>query len=60
MTYKLVLPPELTQIHSVFYVLMLRKYISDPSRALQPQEVKISEDLTNEEYTVVIVYRQIR
>ena len=34
--YRLVLPPELSQIHPVFYVSMLRKYIPDPSRVLQP------------------------
>ena len=29
--YRLVLPPELSRIHPVFHVSMLRKYISDPS-----------------------------
>ena len=54
------LPPELSRIHSIFHVLMLRKYISDPLRALQPQAVEISEDLTNEEYPMVIMDRQVR
>ena len=58
--YKLVLPPELSRIHPVFHVLMLRKYIPDPSHVLQPQTVKLSEDLTYEEYPVAIVDRQIR
>ena len=44
--YRLVLPPELSRIHSVFHVSMLRKYIPDPSHVLQPQTVEISEDLT--------------
>ena len=39
---------------------MLRKYIPDPSHVLQPQTVKISEDLTYEGYLVAIVDRQIR
>ena len=34
--YRLVLPPELSRIHPVFHVLMLRKYIADPSHMLQP------------------------
>ena len=58
--YRLVLPPELSRIHPVFHVSMLRKYISDPSHVLQPQSIEISEDLTYEEYPVAIVDRQVR
>ena len=58
--YRLVLPPELSRIHPVFHVSMLRKYIPDPSHVLQPQIVEISEDLTYEEYPVAIVDRQVR
>ena len=57
--YRLVLPPELSRIHLVFHVSMLRKYIPDPSHVLQPQTVEISEDLTYEEYPVAIVDRQV-
>ena len=60
MAYRLVLPPELSWIHPVFHVSMLRKYIPDPSHVLQPQTVEISEDLTYEEYSVAIVDRQVR
>ena len=58
--YRLVLPPELSRIHPVFHVSILRKYISDHSHVLQPQTVEISEDLTYEEYPVAIVDRQVR
>ena len=58
--YRLVLPPELSRIHPVFHVSMLRKYIFDPSHVLQPQAVEISEDLMYEEYPVAIVDRQLR
>ena len=58
--YRLVLPPELSRIHPVFHVSMLRKYIPDPSHVLQPQAVEISEDLTYEEYPVAIVDQQVR
>ena len=37
--YMLALPPNLSQVHPVFYISMLRKYISDPSHVLQPQSV---------------------
>ena len=58
--YRLVLPPELSRIHPVFHLSMLRKYISDPSHVFQPQIVELSEDLTYEEYPVAIVDRQVR
>ena len=44
--YRLVLPPELSRIHLVYHVSMLRKYISDPLHVLQLQTVELSEDLT--------------
>ena len=39
---------------------MLRKYIADPSHVLRPQAVKLSEDLTYEDYLLAIVDRQVR
>ena len=60
MAYRLILPHELSQIHPVFHVSMLRKYISDPSHVLQPQMVELNEDLSYEEYPVAIVDRQVR
>ena len=56
--YRLVLPPELSRIHPAFHVLMLRKYISDPSHVFQPQPVELGKDLTCEECPIAIVERQ--
>ena len=53
--YRLVLPPELSQIHPVFHVSRLRKYIPNLSHVLQPHTFEISEDLTYEEYPVAII-----
>ena len=58
--YRLALPLNLSQVHPVFHVSMLKKYISDPSYILQPQSVKVNKDLTYEEEPVVIVDYQIR
>ena len=58
--YRLVLPPELSRIHPIFHMLMLRKYISNPSQVLQPQAVELNEDLTYEKYPMTIVDRQVR
>ncbi|XP_050222459.1 uncharacterized protein LOC126672546 [Mercurialis annua] len=58
--YKLDLPPEMSQVHPVFHISMLQKYIPDPSRIIQPQVVDVSEELTYEEQPVQIVDTQIR
>ena len=44
--YRLKLPPELSRIHDTFHVLMLRKYIPDPSHVLRDQPVMLKENLT--------------
>ena len=56
--YRLRLPPELTRIHDVFHVSMLRNYIADPSHVLRDQPVELKEDLTYEESPVQIVDRK--
>ncbi|CAL2246654.1 unnamed protein product [Prunus armeniaca] len=38
--YRLALPPELSRIHDIFHVFMLRKYVPDPSYILEHQPVK--------------------
>ncbi|XP_048229059.1 uncharacterized protein LOC125369832 [Ricinus communis] len=58
--YKLDLPPNFSHVHPVFHISMLRKYISDPSHVLQPQNVGVGEDLTYEEQPVRIVDTQVR
>ena len=57
--YRMALPSDMSQVHPVFHVSMLRKYISDPSHVLQPQSVEINEDLTYEEEPVAIVDYQV-
>ena len=46
--YRLALPPNMSQVHPVFYFSMLSKYISDPSHVLQPHSVGVNEDLMYE------------
>ena len=57
--YRLGLPPNMSQVHPVFHISMLRKYISDPSHVLQPQSVELNEDLTFEEEPIAIVDYQV-
>ncbi|KAJ8759615.1 hypothetical protein K2173_008815 [Erythroxylum novogranatense] len=55
LAYRLALPPELSQIHDVFHVSMLRRYRSDPSHVIQADEVQLSDDLSYEELPVQIL-----
>ena len=55
--YWLRLPPELARIHDIFYISMLRKYMTDSSHVLIDQPVELKEDLTYEERPVQIVDR---
>ena len=55
--YWLRLPPELARIHDIFYIFMLRKYMTDSSHVLIDQPVELKEDLTYEERPVQIVDR---
>ena len=58
MAYKIALPEELSRVHDVFHISMLRKYLSDPSHVLEPPEVELREDLSYEEQPVQIVDRK--
>ncbi|KAJ8750147.1 hypothetical protein K2173_014062 [Erythroxylum novogranatense] len=55
LAYRLALPPELSQIHNVFHVSMLRRYRSDPSHIIQTSEVQLRDDLSYEEIPVEIL-----
>ena len=53
--YRLALPPELENIHSVFHVSMLRRYRSDPSHVVSSETIVLRSDLTYEEEPVEIL-----
>ncbi|XP_059654941.1 uncharacterized protein LOC132301729 [Cornus florida] len=53
--YRLELPGELSRLHDVFHVSMLRKYISDPSHVLVAELIELKEDLTYVEEPVQIL-----
>ena len=58
--YRLALPLELSQIHDVFHMSMLRRYRSDPSHILQAQPLELKDDLSYEEEPIAIVAREIK
>ena len=53
--YRLALPPALANVHNVFHVSMLRKYVSDPTHILSYKHLELDEDLSYEEKPVQIL-----
>ncbi|KAL4339218.1 hypothetical protein GQ457_08G027450 [Hibiscus cannabinus] len=58
--YRLTHPPEFDKIHNVFHVSMLKKYRSDPSHVLEPEEVELNPDLSYEEEPVMIPDSEVK
>ena len=58
--YRLELLSELSRIHNIFHVSMLRKYVSDLSNILETPPFKLNEDLTFEVQPVGIVDQGIK
>ncbi|XP_052730551.1 uncharacterized protein LOC108324386 [Vigna angularis] len=46
--YELALPPQLSNLHPVFHVSQLRKYIANPSHILELEDVRLRQDRTFE------------
>ena len=44
--YRIALPSNLSNLHSVFHVSQLRKYIPDPSHVIESDQIQIRENLT--------------
>ena len=55
--YRLDLPEELSRVHNVFHISMLRKYIPYPSHVLEAPEIELRVDLSYEEQPVQILGR---
>ena len=54
--YRLPLPPELQQVHDVFHISQLRKYVHDPTHTIVHEPLEIDPNgLTYEEQPVKIV-----
>ena len=53
--YEITLPPELSQVHPVFHVSMLWKYVLDPSHVIEYQPLNIQPNLTYEEKPIRIL-----
>ncbi|XP_070029814.1 uncharacterized protein [Nicotiana sylvestris] len=58
--YKLELPPELSVVHLVFHVSMLRKVVGDPSIIVPVETIEFNEELSYKEVPVAVLDRQVR
>lgn len=53
--YRLALSMEMSKIHNVFHVSVLRKYIPDRTHVLEVQPIELKEDLSYEEESIRVL-----
>ena len=53
--YRIALPPELSHVHDVFHVSILRKYIHDPTHMINHYPLDVSKDLSYVKIPIEIV-----
>ena len=58
--YQIALPPSLSNLHSVFHVSQLRKYIPDSSHVIELDNVEVRENLTYEALPLQIGDRKVK
>ncbi|XP_070023213.1 uncharacterized protein [Nicotiana sylvestris] len=58
--YKLEMPPEVSLVHPVFHVSMLKKVVGDPSTIVPVETIEVNEELSYEEAPVAILDRQVQ
>jgi len=54
------LPPEMSLVHPVFHVSMLKKVVGDSTLIVPVETIEVNEELTYEEIPVSIIDRQVR
>ncbi|KAI5410833.1 hypothetical protein KIW84_056103 [Lathyrus oleraceus] len=58
--YRVALPPSLANLHEVFHVSQLRRYIHDPSHVVQVDDVQVRDNLTVETSPMRIEDRELK
>ncbi|GJY60510.1 putative reverse transcriptase domain-containing protein [Tanacetum coccineum] len=59
-TYKLELPEELSNVHSIFHISNLKKYLSDESLVIPVKELRLDDKLNFVEEPVEIMDREVK
>jgi len=54
------LPPHLSNLHDMFHVSQLRKYVPNPSHVIQRDDVQVRDNLTIETLPVRIEGREVK
>lgn len=57
--YRLDLPPSLSQVHNVFNISMLRKYIPNPDHVLDFEPINLDPTLSYPDDPLQILYQKI-
>ena len=60
MAYQIALLPFLSNLHSVFHVSQLRKYVHDPSYVIESDDIQVCDNLTFDSPPVRIADRRIK
>ena len=58
--YRYELPLELSRIHNIFHVSMLKKYVPDPSHILEVPPIELEEDLSFGVQPVAIIEQEMK
>ncbi|MCI50721.1 hypothetical protein A2U01_0071965, partial [Trifolium medium] len=58
--YRIALPPSLSNLHDMFHVSQLRKYIADPSHVIEADDVQVRGNLTVETVPLRIEGREVK
>ena len=58
--YRIALPPSLSNLHDVFHVSQLRKYVYDASHVIQVDDLEVRDNLTVETWLVRIEDREVK
>ena len=58
--YKLILPPEVGEVHNVFHVSQLRKFVADPKKVIAANEIYLEPGMEYKEMPIRILDKQTR
>ncbi|GAB2275834.1 hypothetical protein Dimus_039154 [Dionaea muscipula] len=59
-SYRVDLPPSLADVHNVFHVSMLRKYVHSPTHVIDFKPLRIRKDLTYDKQPVEILDSRVK
>ena len=58
--YWIALPQSLSNLHDVFHVSQLRKYVYDASHVIQEDDLEVSDNLIDETWPIGIEDREVK